>query len=611
MYICKLFGYCAGREIQTIMAREIKFSLVYRDMWQSSGKYQPRVDQLVRVAPAIIDMGCFDRVETNGGAFEQVNLLYGENPNVAVRQWTAPFHKAGIQTHMLERGLNALRMNPVPADVRELMFKVKKAQGTDIARSFCGLNDHRNLRLSVEYAKKAGMISQAALSITYSPVHTVEYYMGVVDHLVEYGADEICLKDMAGIGRPTFLAQLTSEIKKKYPNIIVQYHGHCGPGFSPASMLEVARAGADYIDVAVEPLSWGKVHPDVITVREMLKADGFLVKDINMDAYMQVRALTQEFIDDFLGYWINPANKVMTSLLVGCGLPGGMMGSMMADLKPFLGAVNAAERAAGRPDMTLDTLMVKLFDEVQYVWPRLGYPPLVTPFSQYVKNTALMNLLNVVKGNPRWTTIDKDTWGMILGKMGRLPGELAPEIVELVREKGDEFYTGNPQDMYPDELPKFRQMMKEEGWDEGQDQEELFEFAMHERQYRDYRSGLAKERFNAELEDFRAKAGAPVKVVRPVVEMPGFSVEEYAEKYPHAVPVQAPVKGKLLWQVDVDDDSTAPVAGTEVKAGEPVGYVQTYYGREDIVSARDGRIVAVTGKQGKDVVKGEIVAFVE
>ncbi len=593
------------------MAREIKFSLVYRDMWQSSGKYQPRVDQLVRVAPAIIDMGCFDRVETNGGAFEQVNLLYGENPNVAVRQWTAPFHKAGIQTHMLERGLNALRMNPVPADVRELMFKVKKAQGTDIARSFCGLNDHRNLRLSVEYAKKAGMISQAALSITYSPVHTVEYYMGVVDHLVEYGADEICLKDMAGIGRPTFLAQLTSEIKKKYPHIIVQYHGHCGPGFSPASMLEVARAGADYIDVAVEPLSWGKVHPDVITVREMLKADGFLVKDINMDAYMQVRALTQEFIDDFLGYWINPANKVMTSLLVGCGLPGGMMGSMMADLKPFLGAVNAAERAAGRPDMTLDTLMVKLFDEVQYVWPRLGYPPLVTPFSQYVKNTALMNLLNVVKGNPRWTTIDKDTWGMILGKMGRLPGELAPEIVELVREKGDEFYTGNPQDMYPDELPKFRQMMKEEGWDEGQDQEELFEFAMHERQYRDYRSGLAKERFNAELEDFRAKAGAPVKVVRPVVEMPGFSVEEYAEKYPHAVPVQAPVKGKLLWQVDVDDDSTAPVAGTEVKAGEPVGYVQTYYGREDIVSARDGRIVAVTGKQGKDVVKGEIVAFVE
>ena len=593
------------------MAREIKFSLVYRDMWQSSGKYVPRVDQLEEVAPAIIDMGCFDRVETNGGAFEQVNLLFGENPNVAVRRWTAPFHKAGIRTHMLERGLNALRMNPVPADVRELMYKVKKAQGTDIARSFCGLNDHRNLKLSVEFAKKAGMISQVALSITNSPVHTVEYYMGIVDKVVEYGCDEICLKDMAGVGRPTFLAELTSCIKKKDPHLIVQYHGHTGPGFSPASMLEVARAGADYLDVAVEPLSWGKIHPDVITIREMMKADGLLVKDLNMDAYMEVRKLTQKFIDDFLGYWINPANKLMSSLLVGCGLPGGMMGSMMADLKGFQAAINASERAHGRPEISLDTLMVKLFDEVQYVWPRLGYPPLVTPFSQYVKNTSLMNLLNVLNGKPRWTTIDKDTWNMILGRMGQLPGKLAPEIIDLAKEKGMEFYTGNPQDMYPDELPKFRQMMKDEGWDEGQDQEELFEFAMHERQYRDYKSGVAKERFNAELKDLKAKAGAPITVGRPVVEMPKFDVEEYAKKYPHAIPVQAPAKGQLMWQLDVDDESTAPIAGTEVKAGKAMGYVQTYYGMEDVIPAVDGRVVAVTGTQGANVVKGEIIAFVE
>ena len=593
------------------MAKEIKFSLVYRDMWQSSGKYQPRADQLVRVAPAIIDMGCFDRVETNGGAFEQVNLLYGENPNVSVRRWTAPFRKAGIQTHMLERGLNALRMYPVPADVRELMFKVKKAQGTDIARSFCGLNDHRNLRLSVEYAKKAGMVSQAALSITNSPVHTVEYYMGVVDKLVEYGTDEICLKDMAGIGRPSFLAELTADIKRRYPRIKVQYHGHCGPGFSPASMLEVARAGADYLDCAVEPLAWGKVHPDVITIREMLRADGFLVKDINMDAYMQVRALTQEFIDDFLGYWINPANSRMTSLLVGCGLPGGMMGSMMADLKGFQTAINDAESRNGKPVSSLDSLMVQLFREVEYVWPRLGYPPLVTPFSQYVKNTSLMNLLAMAQGKPRFSTIDKDTWGMILGRMGRLPGELAPEIVALAKEKGFEFYEGNPQDMYPDELPKFREMMKQEGWDCGQDDEELFELAMHERQYRDYRSGIARERFLNDLEELKAKAGAPVTVKRPVVEMPEFPVEEYAARYPHAVPVQAPAAGKVLWEIDVEDASAAPVAGTAVKAGKPCGHVQTRYGIEDMLPAVDGRFVAVLAAQGKDVVKGEIVAFIQ
>lgn len=56
------------------MGRKIRFCLVYRDMWQSSGKYQPRVDQLKEIAPVIVKMGCFSRVETNGGAFEQVNL---------------------------------------------------------------------------------------------------------------------------------------------------------------------------------------------------------------------------------------------------------------------------------------------------------------------------------------------------------------------------------------------------------------------------------------------------------------------------------------------------------------------------------------------------------
>ncbi len=554
------------------MGREIKFSLVYRDMWQSSGKYVPRVDQLVKVAPAIIEMGCFDRVETNGGALEQVNLLYGENPNRAVREWTAPLRKAGLQTHMLERGLNALRMNPVPADVRELMFKVKKAQGTDISRSFCGLNDPRNLQLSIEYAKKAGMISQAALSITHSPVHTVAYYMGLVDKLVEYGCDEICLKDMAGIGRPNILGELVHDIKTKYPHIKVQ---------------------------------------DVITIQQMLKADGFIVKDVNMNAYMEVRKLTQEFIDDFLGYWIDPNNSHMSSLLVGCGLPGGMMGSMMADLKGFQNAINAGQRARGKKELSLDELMVMLFQEVEYVWPRLGYPPLVTPFSQYCKNTALMNLMATLQGKPRWSTIDKDTWNMILGKMGRLPGPLAPEIIELAREKGLEFYEGNPQDAFPNELPKFEQMMKDEGWDEGEDREELFELAMHERQYRDYRSGIAKERFNAELEEKRAKAGAPIVITRPVVEVPKVDVAALTAAHPAALPVQAPVKGQLLWQIDVDNASMAPAVGKSFKKGEAIAYIQTYYGIEAVEAATDCRLLAVCAQQGDKLEKNEVFAVVE
>ena len=594
------------------MKKKVEFCLVYRDMWQSSGKYVPRVDQLKEIAPVIVKMGCFSRVETNGGAFEQVNLLYGENPNKAVREWVKPFNEAGIKTMMLERALNGLRMFPVPADVRRLMFKVKKAQGVDIARSFCGLNDHRNLELSVKYAKEAGMISQAALSITYSPIHTVDYYMSVVDKLVEYGADEIGLKDMAGVGRPVMLGQLVKQIKEKYPHIIVQYHGHSGPGFSVASMLEVVKNGCDILDVAMEPLSWGKVHPDVITIQAMLKDAGYDVPEIDMNAYMEARALTQKFMDDFLGYFMDPKNKIMTSLLVGCGLPGGMMGSMMADLKGAHNGINMFLKNSGKKELSEDELLVQLFDEVSYVWPKVGNPPLVTPFSQYVKNISLMNILQMAQGKARFSQIDKNAWDMILGKTGKLPGTLAPEIVKLAEDNNFEFYTGNPQDNYPDELPKYRKEMEELNWEFGEDDEELFEFAMHDRQYRDYKSGAAKQKFEAEFEKVKQAAEQPqAPAPAPAPQAPVSKTDELMKKYPNAHPIVAPVSGQLIWELSVDEPSMAKPIGTNIEEGDIVCFISAYYGQEEVKSLFSGKLCAVAAEQGATVRKGDVIALIE
>jgi pyruvate carboxylase subunit B len=582
--------------------KEIKFSLVYRDMWQASGKYVPRKDQLVKVAPLIIEMGCFSRVETNGGASEQVNLLFGENPNNSVRAFTKPFNEVGIQTHMLDRGLNGLRMNPVPADVRELMYKVKKAQGVDITRIFCGLNDVQNIIPSIQWAKAAGMIPQATLCITYSEIHTAEYYINMAEELIAAGAEEICLKDMAGIGRPVTLGKIVKAIKTSHPEIIVQYHGHSGPGFSMASMLEVAKAGVDYLDVAMEPLSWGMVHPDVISVQAMLKDAGFKVPEINMNAYMKARKMTQSFIDDFLGYFIDERNKYMSSLLVGCGLPGGMMGSLMADLKGVHAGINSYLKSINQPEISEDELLVKLFDEVKYIWPKLGYPPLVTPFSQYVKNIALLNVLFTTKGQPRWSMIDKNSWDMILGKAGKLPGKLDPEIIALAEKNHFEFFSGNPQDNYPNELPKFIAEMKANNWDRGKDDEELFEFAMHEKQYRDYKSGEAKKHFDEELENAIkekfAKSNIKLPDIKKII-------------YPDAEPVTSMATGKVLWELDFTDRSIEPVHGKLIHENEIICTIQTKYGFESIQSFCNGRIVGVEKKQGELVRKGETVCFIE
>jgi len=584
------------------MKKKIQFSLVYRDMWQSSGKFQPRKDQLERIAPVIIDMGCFARVETNGGAFEQVNLLAGENPNEAVRAFCKPFNEVGIKTHMLDRGLNALRMYPVPDDVRRLMYRVKHAQGVDIPRIFCGLNDVRNIIPSIQWAKEGGMTPQATLCITNSPVHTVEYYSKIADQLVEAGAEEICLKDMAGIGQPAMLGALTKAIKAKYPEILIQYHGHSGPGLSMASILEVCNNGADIIDTAIEPLSWGKVHPDIISVQSMLRNEGFEVADINMQAYMQARSLTQEFIDDWLGYFINPANKHMSSLLLGCGLPGGMMGSMMADLGGIRSAINNIRKGKGEEPFSMDEMLVRLFEEVEYVWPKVGYPPLVTPFSQYVKNIALMNLLTLEQGKGRFVMMDDSMWGMVLGKSGKVPGEIDSELVELAKKQNREFTDADPRSLLKDALPDFRKEMKENGWEEGKDEEELFELAMHPEQYRNYKSGQAKKNFLADLQKAKeAKLGATL------------SPEQLTEfKHAKADAIVAPVNGQVFWEFAADTPAVEPAIGKKYKAGEPFCYIHATWGQIVPVPADlGGTLVEICAHQGVRVQRGTTLGYID
>ena len=611
--------------------KEIKFSLVYRDMWQSAGKYMPRVDQLVRIAPEIIKMGCFARVETNGGGFEQINLLFGENPNIAVREWCRPFNEAGIQTHMLDRSLNGLRMSPVPADVRKLFYKVKKAQGTDITRCFCGLNDPRNIIASIKYAKEAGMIAQATLSITVSEVHTEAYYINLADELIANGADEICLKDMAGIGRPASLGKIVKEIKSKHPEILIQYHGQTGPGFTPASILEVCRNGCDIIDVGMEPLSWGTGHADLIMVREMLANAGFLVPEIDMSAYMRARALTQEFMDDFLGYFIPESNRRLQSLLISSGLPGGMMGSLMNDLKDNLVSVNKSLVKNGQPELTIDELLIELFDEVAYVWPRVGYPPLVTPFSQYVKNLAMFNLMQLKKGKERWTMIADNIWDMILGKAGKLPGKVDPEIIKLAKEQGREFYTGDPQALYPDKLEEFRKELVEKGWEAGQDEEELFELAMHPEQYRAFKSGKAKADFEAELAEAKAKKnkGNSPAVLEPQtvqVEVNGekyrvtIGYDENAQNTAPSAAVSVPVSGEIktvvaplegkFFLTNASSDVAVKV-GDRVKKGVRFCYIESMKTYNAISSDKDGQIVEICFANGDAVQEDDVLIKIQ
>jgi len=256
----------------------------------------------------------------------------------------------------------------------------------------------------------------------------------------------------------------------------------------------------------------------------------------------------------------------------------------------------------------------------------MGFPPLVTPYSQYVKNVALMNVMQVLKGKERWSMIDDNTWDLLIGRSGELPGTLDEELVQMATNMGKKFYTGVPQDLYPDALEDIKADMLAQGWDLGKDEEELMEYAMHPDQYKAYKSGQAKENFEQDLAAKKAAANESVvpSIAAPttVVSQPSsMNIDVNGEKFLVHIsydnePINTDVnktEGELKPIIDTTSSNlveiTAPLEGTfmftknanekainvgdKVNVGDIIGYIEAMKVYNAITADKAGTVVEV------------------
>ena len=151
--------------------------------------------------------------------------------------------------------------------------------------------------------------------------------------------------------------------------------------------------------------------------------------------------------------------------------------------------------------------------------------------------------------------------------------------------------------------------MKDNGWDRGQDDEELYELAMHPEQYRNYKSGQAKKNFLADLE--KAKVAKAQSTAGPKVSLEELSAFKHAK----ADAITAPENGQILYEISGDAGvtrCTEPAIGTKYKEGDTVCYLQTQYGQlMPIKAGLAGKLVDITAYQGKKVLKGQAIAWLE
>lgn len=212
-------------------------------------------------------------------------------------------------------------------------------------------------------------------------------------------------------------------------------------------------------------------------------------------------------------------------------------------------------------------------------------------------------------------------WDMILGKAGKLPGPVAPELIKMAKDEGRQFLDTNPQDNYPDDLDEYRKKMAEKGWPLGEDDEELFEYAMHPTQYEAYKSGKAKADFEADLAKRKAAKNAPAADALPTsitVNVGGTNYKvdiAYDGKLPasttsdataapsapagEGTPLLAPLEGKFFRVKDSGE--TPKQVGDAVKEGDVVGYIEAMKTYNAIKADRDGVITAILVNAGDTV----------
>jgi pyruvate carboxylase subunit B len=562
-----------------------------RDGIQSLLATRVRTEDMLDIVE-ILDKCGFYSLEVWGGATFDVCLRFlKEDPWERLRKFKERAKNTKLE--MLLRGQNVVGYRHYPDDVVEAFVKKAYDNGIEVFRIFDALNDTRNLRKPIETAKKVGAIVKGVLSYTISPVHTVEYYVGIARQLVDMGIDTISIKDQAGLLSPKVSYELVKALKSEFPKHPVHLHTQTTANLAEMAQLKGIEAGADIIDTAFYSLSSQTSHPAGENMIYVLREFGYQV-DVDERLYQKAGDLFVQVRKKYKKFDVLPPYPDVGVLLHQ--IPGGMITNFISQLR----------------EQGMEEKLPEVLEEVVRVREDLGYPPLVTPTSQIVGSQAFLNVLH----GERYKVVTKEVKDYVKGLYGRPPAPIKEDVLKKVLGDEEPLYHIRPADLLEPELERIREEAIKVGAKSEEDALSYVLFPLVAKEFFEWRE--KGEPYVPELEEKEEekKENIPVEFVITVhgeqyhVHIAGRG-EHTQEGRTFFVRLDGrleevllrPIKELSPTEVVSGDLSTL---GKEVKPkrSKPVAL-------GDVASPISGKIVNIKVKPGDEVKEGDVLFVVE
>jgi oxaloacetate decarboxylase alpha subunit len=221
--------------------------------------------------------------------------------------------------------------------------------------------------------------------------------------------DAIYIKDPGGLLSPRRASTLIPAVKAAIGAKPLELHSHCTIGLGELLYMDAADYGVSAVQCASGATADGISNPPSLRVVENLRALGHTVS-VDTAALAEVgRYFTRLAQAEGL-----PAGapQPFDAAYLRHQLPGGMIGTMRRQLA----------------EQRLSHLEAAVIEEIGRVREELGWPIVMTPFSQILLTQALLN----VTGRERYAVIPDEAIRYALGRFGRPNVPIATEVLERI-----------------------------------------------------------------------------------------------------------------------------------------------------------------------------------